>query len=143
MLTPKVEQIFYAMFLIMIAAFYLAFAAYFGVATTWRLETDVIVAFVAISLLGARFPLALIIGYPARAVGPAARTSGAWSLLRIRAGAADRNPAWLRSILCSLRLLHGGIFLCATRRVDCRVEGGFPMSCHGLNVFHCHSAPRR
>jgi hypothetical protein len=31
-LAPKAEQIFYAMFLIMIAAFYLAFAAYFGVA---------------------------------------------------------------------------------------------------------------
>jgi hypothetical protein len=28
-LAPKIEQIFYAMFLIMIAAFYLAFAAYF------------------------------------------------------------------------------------------------------------------
>ena len=34
-----------------------------GVATAWRLETDVIVVFVAISLLGARLPLALIIGY--------------------------------------------------------------------------------
>ena len=62
-LTPKAEQIFYAMFLILIAAFYLAFAAYFGVATAWRLETDVIVVFVAVSLLGARLPLALIIGY--------------------------------------------------------------------------------
>ena len=49
MLTPKAEQMFYAMFLIMLAAFYLAFAAYFGVATAWR--------------LGARLPLALIIGY--------------------------------------------------------------------------------
>jgi len=62
-LAPKAEQIFYAMFLIMIAAFYLAFAAYFGVATAWRLETAVIVAFVAIGLLGARLPFALIAGY--------------------------------------------------------------------------------
>src|SRR5215831_12632553 len=62
-LAPKAEQIFYAMFLIMIAAFYLAFAAYFGVATAWRLETAVIVAFVAIGLLGARLPFALIVGY--------------------------------------------------------------------------------
>jgi hypothetical protein len=37
-LAPKAEQVFYAMFLIMIAAFYLAFTAYFGVATAWRLE---------------------------------------------------------------------------------------------------------
>ena len=62
-LAPKAEQIFYAMFLIMIAAFYLSFAAYFGVATAWRLETAAIVAFVAIGLLGTRLPFALIAGY--------------------------------------------------------------------------------
>jgi hypothetical protein len=62
-LAPKAEQIFYAMFLIIIAAFYLAFPAYFSVATAWRLETAVIVAFVAIGLLGARLPFALIVGY--------------------------------------------------------------------------------
>ena len=71
-LSPKAEQIFYAIFLIMIAAFYLAFAAYFGVATAWRLETAVIVAFVAIGLLGARLPFALIVGYPLH---------GLWDLL--------------------------------------------------------------
>src|SRR5947199_10682814 len=65
---PKAEQIFYAMFLIMIAVFYLAFAAYFGVATAWRLETAVVVAFAAIGLLGARLPLALIVGYPLHGV---------------------------------------------------------------------------
>ena len=63
MLPPKAEQIFYAMFLIMIAAFYLAFVAYFRMATAWRLETAVVVAFVAIGLLGARLPFALIVGY--------------------------------------------------------------------------------
>jgi len=62
-LSPKTEQIFYAMFLIMIASFYLAFTAYFGIATAWRMETAVVVAFVAIGLLGARLPFALIIGY--------------------------------------------------------------------------------
>jgi len=60
---PKAEQIFYAMFLIMIAAFYLAFAAYFGMATAWRLETAAVVTFVVIALLGARLPFALIVGY--------------------------------------------------------------------------------
>jgi hypothetical protein len=63
MFAPKSEQIFYAMFLIMIAAFYLSFAAYFGVSTAWRLETAVVVAFVAIALPGARLPFALIFGY--------------------------------------------------------------------------------
>src|SRR5215468_7208344 len=63
MLPPKAEQIFYAMFLIMIAAFYLAFVAYFGMATAWRLETAVVVAFFAIGLLGARLPFAFLLGY--------------------------------------------------------------------------------
>src|SRR5258706_184118 len=36
-LAPKAEQIFFAMFLIMIAAFYLALPAYFGLATACRL----------------------------------------------------------------------------------------------------------
>ena len=65
--------------------------------------------------------------FPARAVGLAARTSGAWSLRRIRAGQADRDPARLRILLCSLRLLHGGVFLYATRRVECRTEGDATM----------------
>jgi hypothetical protein len=62
-LAPKAEQIFYATFLIMVASFYLSFAAYFGAATAWRLESAVVVAFVAISLLGIRLPYALIVGY--------------------------------------------------------------------------------
>src|SRR5258708_30055439 len=62
-LAPRAEQIFYAMFLIMIAGFYLAFAAYFGVATAWRLETAVVLAFVAIAMPGARLPFVLIVGY--------------------------------------------------------------------------------
>jgi len=52
------------MFLIMIAGFYLAFAAYFGVGTAWRLETAVVLAFAAIGIAGVRLPFALIIGYP-------------------------------------------------------------------------------
>jgi hypothetical protein len=62
--TPTAEQAFYAMFLMMIAAFYLAFTAYFGVAGAWRLEIAAVVTFVAIGLLGVRLPFALIVGYP-------------------------------------------------------------------------------
>ena len=69
-LAPKAEQIFFALFLIMIAAFYLAFTAYFGVATAWRLETAVVVAFVTIGPLGARLPFALIVGYPLHGLIP-------------------------------------------------------------------------
>src|SRR5262252_5649861 len=53
--------------------------------------------------------------FPTRALGPAPRTSGTWSLLRFRAGPVDCDPARLRSLLCSLRLLHGGVFLYAAR----------------------------
>src|SRR5262249_44696887 len=38
-LRPKLEQVFYGLFLVMIAAFYLAFTAYFQVGTAWRLES--------------------------------------------------------------------------------------------------------
>lgn len=62
-LSPKAEQIFFGMFLIMVAAFYLAFTAYFGIATTWRLETAAVVAFAVFGLLGARLPAALMVGY--------------------------------------------------------------------------------
>jgi len=72
LLAPKTEQIFYAMFLIMLPAFYLAFAAYFGVASAWRVETAVVMAFVVIGLLGVRLPFALIVGYSLH---------GVWDLL--------------------------------------------------------------
>jgi hypothetical protein len=54
--------VFYGLFLIMIAAFYLAFTAYFGIATAWRLEATAVLTFAAMGLLGARVPVALIVG---------------------------------------------------------------------------------
>src|SRR2546428_10823846 len=62
-LSPKGEQIFYGVFLVMIAAFYLAFAAYFGVATAWRVGTGSVIVFVAVGPAGARPPFALLAGY--------------------------------------------------------------------------------
>ena len=69
---PKAEQIFYAMFLIMIALFYLAFAAYFEAPTAWRVEGAVVLGFVVIALVGVRLPIALIVGYALH---------GSWDLL--------------------------------------------------------------
>ena len=69
---PKAEQIFYAMLLIPVALLYLAFAAYFGASTAWRVETAAVAAFVVISLLGVRWPLALMVGYSLH---------GSWDLL--------------------------------------------------------------
>lgn len=62
--TPKAEQIFYGIFLIPIAGFYLAFTAYFAIGEAWLLESVAVLTFVAIGLLGIRNPFALIVGYP-------------------------------------------------------------------------------
>jgi len=88
---PKAEQIFYAISLIIIATFYLVFAAYFEVATAWRVETAAVVAFVAIGLLGVRLPFALIAGYSLH---------GLWDLLHeLQAhGAAAFEPGQLTAI---------------------------------------------
>ncbi len=71
-LGPRAEQVFYGMFLIAIAAFYLAFAAYFGAATALRVEMAAILVFAVIGLFGARLPIALMVGYPLH---------GLWDLL--------------------------------------------------------------
>jgi len=100
-LAPKSEQIFYAMFLVMIAAFYLAFAAYFTAESAWHLETAVVVAFVAIGLVGARLPSALIVGYSLH---------GLWDLLHeLQAHAA--YSAFAPGRLTSIPLAYG--FFCA------------------------------
>jgi len=81
-LGPKGEQVFYGLFLIMIAAFYLAFAAYFGAAAAWRVEISAVVLFAAIGLFGTRLPIALIVGYPLH---------GLWDLLH----ELQAHGAWL------------------------------------------------
>src|SRR5258708_3712960 len=81
-LGPRAEQVFYGMFLIMIAAFYLAFAAYFGIATALRAETAAVVIFAVIGLFGARLPIALVVGYPLHRLWdllPEVRAQGAFS----------------------------------------------------------------
>ena len=91
-LGPRAEQVFYGMFLIVIAAFYLAFAAYFGIATALRPETAAVVIFAVIGLFGARLPIALIIGYPLH---------GLWDLLHelVAQGALSAfEPGQLTSI---------------------------------------------
>ena len=54
------EQIFFALFFIAIAGFYLAFTAYFGNQEAWRLEIGAVIAFTAFGILGLRFPVALM-----------------------------------------------------------------------------------
>ena len=60
---PKAEQFFYGMFLILVAAFYLAFVAYFGNAAAWHVEAAAVLVVAMISVFGVRIPIALIAGY--------------------------------------------------------------------------------
>jgi Family of unknown function (DUF6010) len=61
--SAKVEQIFFGVFLIPIAGFYLGFTAYFGDKDAWRLEATAVAVFAGFGLVGGRVPFALIIGY--------------------------------------------------------------------------------
>jgi hypothetical protein len=55
--SAKAEQIFFALFFIAIAAFYLAFTAYFGDQGAWRLETGAVIVFALFGILGLRLPV--------------------------------------------------------------------------------------
>lgn len=57
------QQVFFALFFIAIAGFYLAFTAYFEDPRAWRLETEAVIAFAVFGIFGLRLPVALIIGY--------------------------------------------------------------------------------
>lgn len=60
---PRWEQVFYAGFLMAIAAFYLAFTAYFQAQAAWPLESAAVLAFCAMGLVGLRWGEALMLGY--------------------------------------------------------------------------------
>jgi hypothetical protein len=68
----KHEATLYGLFLIAIAAFYLACTSYFGDAAAWRLETVAVSGFAVMGGLGTRLPVVLIAGYALH---------GGWDLL--------------------------------------------------------------
>jgi hypothetical protein len=68
----RFEPVFFGLFLIPIAAFYLAFTAYFGAQAAWSLEASALAAFALLGLIGTRVPAVLIAGYALH---------GAWDLL--------------------------------------------------------------
>ena len=61
--SAKQEQIFFGLFLIPIAGFYLAFAAHFGNKDAWPLESTAVAVFSVLGLVGIRVPFVLIVGY--------------------------------------------------------------------------------
>ena len=79
----KGEQIFFAVFLVAIAAFYLAFTAYFPNQEAWRLETAAAILFALFGILGLRFPVVLIAGYSLH---------GMWDLLHEINAHGDISP---------------------------------------------------
>jgi hypothetical protein len=62
-ISAKQEQIFFGLFLIPIAGFYLAFTAHFGSKDAWPSEATAVAVFSAFGLVGIRVPFALIVGY--------------------------------------------------------------------------------
>ena len=82
--SAKAEQIFFGLFLIPIAGFYLAFTAYFGDKDAWPLEATAVAVFPVFGLLGVRVPFALIVGYALH--GPVGRgprvQRSCWRLIR-------------------------------------------------------------
>ena len=106
--TPRIEPVFFGFLLIPIAAIYFAFCVHFGARASWRIEALAVVGFALLSLVGIRFPLLRML---------ADVLHGAWDLLhenrRIRNifERPDRNPAGLRGILRSLRLVHRRVLL--------------------------------
>ena len=61
--SAKAEQIFFALFLVAIAAFYLAFTGYFGDQGAWRLEIEAVIMFFLFGIFGLRLPFVLIVSY--------------------------------------------------------------------------------
>ena len=69
--SPRIEHIFFALLLILIAAMYLAFVAYFGDHSALQLEAYAVALFAVLGLLGLRLAAPLLLGYALH---------GAWDL---------------------------------------------------------------
>jgi hypothetical protein len=61
--SAKTEQIFFGLFLVAIAGFYLAFTAHFGNPGAWRLEAGAVAVFAVLGVLGSRVRGVLLLGY--------------------------------------------------------------------------------
>ena len=67
--SAKGQQIFFALFFIAIAAFYLAFTAYFENRGAWRLETGAVIVFALFGFLGLRLQSCSSLATPCTAFG--------------------------------------------------------------------------
>jgi hypothetical protein len=93
------EQIFWALFLVAIAAFYLSFAAYSEASThAWQTEVIAVAVFVACAVGGLFFRPAIAVGY----VMHGGFISLSFRVFTFRT-VDDRNPARLRYLLLNVR----------------------------------------
>jgi hypothetical protein len=97
--SSRTEPIFFGLFLIAIAGFYLAFTAYFGDGAAWQLEAAAVAVFAVFGLAGVRIPSALIAGY---------LLHGLWDAVH-ELNAGSESGRWQ---LTSVPLAYG--FFCAT-----------------------------
>ena len=97
--SAKAEPVFFGLFLIAIAGFYLAFTAYFGNNDAWRLEGAAAAVFAVVGLVGMRVPSALIAGYVLH---------GIWDAVHEFAAQSAAGPRQMTSI----PLAYG--YFCAT-----------------------------
>ena len=134
--SAKGEQIFFALFLVAIAAFYLAFTAYFGDQRAWRLETGAVIVFSVFGILGLRLPVVLIIGYCLH---------GIWDIIHeidVHSGTSlfgaqkiTEIPLAYGFFLRSLRLVYSRLFLHSAAGVEYALEGAWPLTrTHVSNV---------
>ena len=87
--SARVEQIFFGLLLIPIAAMYLAFVAYFGDHSALRPEAYAVVLFAVLGLLGIRLPALLLLGYALH---------GAWDLFHEVSQSVGTASAGARTI---------------------------------------------
>ena len=95
--SPRAEHRFFALVLIPIAAMYLVFAAYFGDGPTPPSEAYGVLVFVALALLGLRFPALLALGYALH---------GGWDLVHEIQAHLGAGPGSSRS-LTDIPLAYG------------------------------------
>jgi hypothetical protein len=61
--SEKAQQVFFGLFMIPVAGFYLAFTAYFGNQEAWRLEAFAVALFTVLGVLGCRVTVVLVLAY--------------------------------------------------------------------------------
>ena len=114
--SAKQEQIFFGLFLIPIAGFYLAFAAHFGNKGAWPLEASAVAVFSVLGLVGIRVPFALIVGYLLHGVWDGIHEFNALTEGSIGPSADHIRATGLRFFCASYDVLMASYFY--TRRND-------------------------